>query len=774
MENTWFDKNFMEMYQNDVLPFIEKKINEGYFLKQEIASQRMERARNRARNNRTDRDQLLKNRILRAKQARARGEARAKDALAKQPISKPIYENWFEIFENKQSGKTRRKRDKFRGLKDFRKDFKLSTSMSLTGGKKEKDRIRKNIENKLNENISIQSRRYIYEQEEEIGQEPTEKTILAPEESQQPKEIATAADYVFTFEQLRPLRKKVKNVFENLSNISYKMLADTLGVFSISKDDKEFQLENALVLVSRVSSGASQQEIELMRNFDDERFFDFDEASFDMARKLLSYLGESCFQNIYHVDELSVVEDFPGFKRSCLVCGDNAFRVVVGKVYIKDSTDSPNYGIKMQNIINSLLPIAIPQDPEILDDDGLSIVLADVKKSMLNLSLFLVNDIDEDPTQDEAFMDYLDKNGLLDDEGYILNEAKLSSYNDMIEIAIQELSKKKSIIKDSAFFGTIVKELTRHYLVGVNAQDIRANATHLLTDNGLFIITEDMINYYAQMADVNIKVKSAIGSNKGRKKNGNKVPKALEKFRAIVEQVKEELKPSKNYKDRLINTAELIAESDASIYQAILNTFDFEYSLALNPGEKITPSQKKSAEFNVVKIGNKEFKIPISIDKGDMTTIFIKEDIDDACDYILSNTNISESAKRRIQNSKKTGNVPQDLVELISFVISQNRSKRKSTILEKLQGHEKHYSKKTSHHRSNRNKARRAAEKKWGKAAIKGKDVDHKDGNPMNNSPSNLRLRSPGDNRADNGHHKGEPYKKAKRGITNTYKGKDK
>jgi hypothetical protein len=141
---------------------------------------------------------------------------------------------------------------------------------------------------------------------------------------------------------------------------------------------------------------------------------------------------------------------------------------------------------------------------------------------------------------------------------------------------------------------------------------------------------------------------------------------------------------------------------------------------------------------------------------------------------ILSNTNISESAKRRIQNSKKTGNVPQDLVELISFVISQNRSKRKSTILEKLQGHEKHYSKKTSHHRSNRNKARRAAEKKYGKAAIKGKDVDHKDGNPMNNSPSNLRLRSPGDNRADNGHHKGEPYKKAKRGITNTYKGKDK
>ena len=94
--------------------------------------------------------------------------------------------------------------------------------------------------------------------------------------------------------------------------------------------------------------------------------------------------------------------------------------------------------------------------------------------------------------------------------------------------------------------------------------------------------------------------------------------------------------------------------------------------------------------------------------------------------------------------------------------------------MEKLKGYEKEYSKKTSHHRSNRNKARRAAEKKFGAAAIKGKDVDHKDGNPMNNSPSNLRLRSKGENRSDNGHHKGETYEKARKGITNTFKRKDK
>ncbi len=49
--------------------------------------------------------------------------------------------------------------------------------------------------------------------------------------------------------------------------------------------------------------------------------------------------------------------------------------------------------------------------------------------------------------------------------------------------------------------------------------------------------------------------------------------------------------------------------------------------------------------------------------------------------------------------------------------------------------------------RASRNKARRAVVKAKGKAAVKGKDVDHKDGNPRNNSLANLRLQSKSLNR---------------------------
>lgn len=52
--------------------------------------------------------------------------------------------------------------------------------------------------------------------------------------------------------------------------------------------------------------------------------------------------------------------------------------------------------------------------------------------------------------------------------------------------------------------------------------------------------------------------------------------------------------------------------------------------------------------------------------------------------------------------------------------------------------------------RAQRNKARRAAIRKYGKAALKGKDIDHKDGNPMNGCKSNLRVMSVRKNRGRN------------------------
>ena len=50
-----------------------------------------------------------------------------------------------------------------------------------------------------------------------------------------------------------------------------------------------------------------------------------------------------------------------------------------------------------------------------------------------------------------------------------------------------------------------------------------------------------------------------------------------------------------------------------------------------------------------------------------------------------------------------------------------------------------------------RKRARRLMEKKHGKAALKGRDIDHVDRNPFNNSYNNLRISDRKRNRSRNG-----------------------
>ena len=63
----------------------------------------------------------------------------------------------------------------------------------------------------------------------------------------------------------------------------------------------------------------------------------------------------------------------------------------------------------------------------------------------------------------------------------------------------------------------------------------------------------------------------------------------------------------------------------------------------------------------------------------------------------------------------------------------------------------KNYHSKTEQkkNRAGRNGARRIMKKKFG-SSILGRDVDHKDRNPINNSKGNLRLQSKSSNRSRN------------------------
>lgn len=68
-----------------------------------------------------------------------------------------------------------------------------------------------------------------------------------------------------------------------------------------------------------------------------------------------------------------------------------------------------------------------------------------------------------------------------------------------------------------------------------------------------------------------------------------------------------------------------------------------------------------------------------------------------------------------------------------------------------MRDYKREYAIRTKEDRNNRQKRRIARNlmiKKLGISAVKGKDVDHKDGNPNNNSVNNLKVMSKSKNRS--------------------------
>ena len=131
-------------------------------------------------------------------------------------------------------------------------------------------------------------------------------------------------------------------------------------------------------------------------------------------------------------------------------------------------------------------------------------------------------------------------------------------------------------------------------------------------------------------------------------------------------------------------------------------------------------------------------------DMGDMTDFEILRDM-----YLTGKLwNVGDL----VEANGHEGRIINKGTNYLSFVTSDGKVQK--TWLHNIELNERDYKKEYENYhskpeqierRSSRNKARRA----MGDKAVKGMDVGHKDNNPMNNDPSNLKMEDPSDNRRE-------------------------
>jgi hypothetical protein len=143
-----------------------------------------------------------------------------------------------------------------------------------------------------------------------------------------------------------------------------------------------------------------------------------------------------------------------------------------------------------------------------------------------------------------------------------------------------------------------------------------------------------------------------------------------------------------------------------------------------------------SAIVNKVTVNGVDFEIPV-VNTGLDEALFIN--------YDLLNSYLVEKVNEGLDLALAQHILESEIQDLITEKYKRDYKREYSLFHGKPEQRAK---------RSKRVLARRKMAKKFGKKAIKGKDIDHKNGNALDNSNSNLRIRSINKNRADNGHSK--------------------
>lgn len=635
------------------------------------------------------------------------------------------------------------------------------------------------------------------EAEAEAEPEPLEKPEkrakrLSPEEifdlmSQMgPEQLAQ-----MPFEVRQQYFKQVRNPPSNVDfdNASFETLSTKFGINPISSVPYNQQVLNALVFLAKIKSGASEQELGTYTALAPSAL-EFTKNAFLQAKKILSQIGEQCIQNL-----ISTIEN--GSKSTFseggvdMECGNYKFKMSVGGE-VSLTTDKFNQEGKG---IRGIIATAINQtlnNPETINDPKVKEFISTSGQVGSKFGQKLINqqtfsslknspDVIEQLKQTMVFGENGQALGpYVDSKGNLNKFASFENYEKEITKDASSLF-KSSKDKPNGFASNFVKTVLKMFYRGDGIKQPEFAPTHMITQNGVFPMTDayfDEISKTAVLTMNNVKpLISAANIESGKKKPSER----LAQFATVVEETQKQKEPDIFIDRSNINPLQLAM---ASISQSM----EFDINASLLPG--FSPKDLNAIQYNIVRIGKKTVRIPV--ERNDTVTNEIMAEshilVNDILVESLTNNFVLNTllASRLMTKDEaisitsenfllESANPIRAIYERVLTRVNKNPemliavlNKYNSYLYEKyvrdykMEYRNYHGKAKQRKERAKRTAARENLIKKGRVKKGDGKDIDHK--KPLrsggSNGINNLRIRNKSENRADNGHKKGEKQNK--------------
>jgi hypothetical protein len=588
------------------------------------------------------------------------------------------------------------------------------------------------------------------------------------------------------FKSIRAPKKSAE-----FDNITFEALTNQFGINTTSNLPYNQQVINALIFAAKLKAGASEQELNALFS-GSANSLDFTKTAFLQANKILSQIGDECIQNL-----LSTVESGNSSMYSDgvpeLQCGEYKFKISAGGEFTMSTNALNQSGKIVRGIIGNALTKTI-MDPELAKSDPyVKKLLADVTSFGDKFSPQLLPDqsiqlILSNPELVKKFQsqEIFSPSGqslgfVIDQNGQINPAASVSAYEGSIKKAGNDLFKGG---KKNSFLVSLTKNILQTSLRGDGMVDPKNAPNHIITTNGVFPMSDDYMSEIAKTASIDIKQNEFAMDTSNISTYKKSAVQNLQKWKTVVEGKEDTQNTNKLFVDRKsIEPLSLIVKNS-------IDNLSFDINASLLPGFK--PEDINSIEYNYVTIGKKTIKIPVN--KTETVTdkllgenyFVINEMLIESLtnNFLLSKLNkvniISDAERNIIEHYGPLLLAEEDLragclipilnkiysytVENTEYLIPLFEDIIADNLEEKyIRNYKKEYKNyhgkpKQKKERASRTAARELMIKKGVVKKGSKKDIDHKNAlrNGGSNSVKNLRVRDRSENRADNGHHKGE------------------